>query len=94
MTTKKSKKKKAEVKESKKAEKKAPGVIASILEFIQHGPISKKHILSKLQKRFPDRPVEGMEKTINAQLPNRMSKEKGVKIKVDSKGQYYIKKIN
>ena len=84
-------KKEAE-KQTKKTEPKKPGVIASILEFVQAGPISKKHILSKLTKRFPDRPAEGMEKTIAAQLPNRMAKERGIKIKVDDEGRFSAKK--
>lgn len=92
MSKKVKKSKKQVKKEVKKKEPKKPGVIASILEFVEHGPISKKEILGKLTKRFPDRPAEGMEKTINAQLPNRMSKERGVKIKVDDKGCFFVKK--
>jgi len=78
------------VKES--AKPKAPGVIATILACVQHGPVSKEQILAKLQKKFPDRPVEGMAKTIQAQLPNRMSKEKGVEIVRDKDGNFYVKK--
>lgn len=77
----------------KKPKRKGPkkiGVIASILEFIQKGPISKKQILAKLKQRFPDRPEDGMAKTIQAQLPKRMSKEKGIKIKVDDKGRFLV----
>ena len=76
----------------KKKEPKKPGVIATILEIIQSNPASKKQILDRLKTRFPDRPVEGMEKTISAQLPNRMAKEKGIKIKVDDKGRFSTKK--
>lgn len=83
---------KAAGKKPKRKEPKKPGVIATILEIIQNGPVSKKQILAKLKSRFPDRPVDGMEKTINAQLPNRMAKEKGIKIKVDDKGRFSTKK--
>ena len=80
---------KAAGKKPKQKEPKKIGVIASILEFISAGnPVSKKQLLDKLTKRFPDRPVDGMEKTIAAQLPNRMAKEKGIKIKVDDKGRF------
>lgn len=75
-------------KATKKKEPKKPGVITTIYELIQGEPISAKKILSVLKKRFPERPVDGMEKTIRAQLPNRMAKEKGIKIKVDSKGRF------
>ena len=84
-------KKEAE-KQAKKTEPKKPGIIASILEFVQAGPISKKHIMSKLTKRFPDRDAAGMSKHIVAQLPNRMSKEKGVKIVRDKDGCFSAKK--
>lgn len=83
---------KAAGKKPKRKEPKKPGVIASILEFIQAGPVSKKQLLGKLTKRFPDRPVDGMAKTIQAQLPNRMAKEKKIKIKMDDKGRFSVKK--
>ena len=89
------KQKKSAKKQVKKVEKKdvkkEPGVIATILACVQHGPVSKEQILAKLTKRFPDRPVEGMAKTITAQLPNRLAKEKGVKIVVKD-GKYSVKK--
>lgn len=84
---------KKQVKKSeKKAVKKEPGVIASILEFISDHPCSKERILEKLKKRFPDRDADGMAKTIQAQLPNRMSREKHVKIVKDKDGCFSIKK--
>ena len=62
---------------------KGPGVIATIFSLVsQSGKkgISKAEILEKLTEMFPDRAPEGMEKTINVQLPGRMSKERKVKI--------------
>ena len=62
---------------------KGPGVIATIFSLVsQSGKkgISKQEILDKLTEMFPDRASEGMEKTINVQLPGRMSKERKVKI--------------
>jgi len=72
------------VKTPKKVEKKkGPGVIASILEFVQSGPIKESDILKKLSKRFPDRDKESMSKTIKAQIgsnkrPVRMEREKNL----------------
>lgn len=71
-----------------------PGVIASIIEFIQAAskekPIGKKEILAKLTKRFPDGDADGMMKTINAQVPNRLIAQKGLNVvKTDDK-RFYI----
>lgn len=85
-------KKKTE-KTSATKKQKTPGVIMSILEFVKsHGPISEEKILSLLKRRFPDRNPESMGKTIKAQLPNRMSREKSINIKVDNKDRFYIGK--
>ena len=65
----------------KKASEKGPGIIASILEFVtEHGPITKEDIVKRLEKRFPDRDTVAMGKTVQCQLPKRMSKEKKVNI--------------
>lgn len=77
----------------KSAPKKAkgPGVIASIQEIVtDKGPITKAGILKILVKKFPDRDEEAMGKTVNVQLPNRMSKEKGINIEVDDKGRFSV----
>lgn len=67
-----------------KGEPKGPGVIATIFTLVSKSGkkgISKDEILGKLTEMFPDRAINGMEKTINVQLPGRMSKEKKVSIK-------------
>ena len=65
----------------KKASTTGPGVIASILEFVtEFGPITKDEVVSKLSERFKDRDPVAMAKTVQAQLPKRMSKEKGINI--------------
>ena len=65
----------------KKASTTGPGVIASILEFVtEFGPITKDEIVLKLSERFVDRDPVAMAKTVQAQLPKRMSKEKGINI--------------
>lgn len=74
----------------KKTEPKKPGILDTIQACVQHGPVSKEQILSKLVKRFPDHSEEGMAKTIDAQLPSRMAKERGIKIVVKD-GKYSIK---
>lgn len=87
-----------------KAQKKAtvkkdsgPGVIASILEFIQEAKagISVTQIAEKLAKRFPDKQADSMFKTVKAQIggkksPTRMEKEKGVKFAIKD-GLYSVK---
>ena len=77
-------------KEKKKKAQSGPGVIASILEFIQESKegISKVQIAEKLAERFPDRDANSMAKTVNAQIggkksPRRMEKEKGVVFNID-----------
>ena len=79
----------------KKAEKKGPGVISTIFTLVSDSGktgISKADILSKLVEMFPDRAEDGMEKTINVQLPSRMSKERGVVIKKLEDGNFAITK--
>ena len=79
----------------KKAEKKGPGVISTIFTLVSDSGktgISKADILAKLVEMFPDRAEDGMEKTINVQLPSRMSKERGVTIKKLETGNFAIAK--
>ena len=97
---------KAAAEKSAKAEKKAsskkdplkpkvPGVIESIFLAIEKSGekgISKAQILAHLVQKFPDREKEGMEKTINVQLPKRMSKEREVKIEKTEKGNFILVK--
>ena len=81
-------------KKAKKDEPKGPGVIASILEFVTKAGkkgISKESILTKLTTRFPERVSEGMSKTINVQLPVRMSRERKVKIVKLDNGKFQLK---
>ena len=55
------------------------GVISTIAEIIKQAGkegITKQEILNELIKKFPDRNAESMKKTINTQVPNRISKEK------------------
>jgi hypothetical protein len=74
-------------------EKKGPGVIATIIELITtKGPITKAQIVTALAKKFPDRDAESMKKTVNAQIPGRISKEHGLKlVELEDKG-WTIKK--
>ncbi len=73
-----------------------PGVIASIEEFLKETsadkPITKKGILKKLCKRFPDRDADSMSKTIAVQVPNRMNKDKSMGIVKHEDGGYYLGK--
>lgn len=79
----------------KSTEKKGPGVISTIFTLVSdagQSGISKAEILLKLVEMFPDRAEDGMEKTINVQLPSRMSKERGVTIKKLETGNFAITK--
>jgi len=79
----------AEKPEKVKKEKKAkgPGVISTIEEVLRKGkPVTKEQILEVLVKRFPGRDSGSMVKTINVQVPNRIAKEKGLKITLTDKG--------
>ena len=107
----KKKDKKADKKKDKKADKKkktgtpiqkakGPGVIGSILEFIdKHGPISQDQILTRLKKRYKDRDPDKMMKTVKVQTggkkhPIRIEREKKIKLKYDDKGKMSIAKKN
>ncbi len=85
--------KKQKTKTTTKKTEKTPGVIMSVLEFIQKdGPISTKKILAKLAARFPDRSSESMERTI-PRVPNHLKTNFGIdKIRKNDKGNYYAKK--
>ncbi len=66
-------------KEKVKAEKKGPGVIATIVSLIEKSGkkgISKDEIHAELVETFPDRTADSMKNTINVQVPTRISKEK------------------
>jgi hypothetical protein len=82
-------------KSSKSTEPKDPGVIETILEIVEKANIekgvSKKAILSKLVAKVPDRAPDGMSKTINVQLPTRMSRERGIAIEKLENGNFYVK---
>ena len=85
--------KKKQTKTTTKKTEKTPGIIMSVLEFIQNdGPISAKKILAKLVKRFPNRDSDSMERTI-PRVPNHLKTNFGIdKIRKNDKGNYYIKK--
>ena len=75
-------------------EKAGPGVIATIFTLVSKADskgITKADLLTKLVEMFPERAAEGMEKTINVQLPKRMSKERGVNIVKSEVGGFYVK---
>lgn len=80
-------------KPAKSSEPKGPGVISTIFNLIKGSKkgISKADLLTKLVELFPDRSADGMTKTINVQLPKRMSTERKVNIVKDDKGLFTIK---
>jgi len=77
-------------KEKKAKAPKGPGVIATIATAIEEAGengISKEEILEKLVAAFPDREADRMKKTINVQVPTRISKER-FKVGVEN-GRYF-----
>lgn len=78
---------------------KGPGVIASIKEFVEAGPVKESALVKQLKKRFADKEESSMLKTVKAQIgsnkrPVRMERElaaKGVKwtltVEVDEKSK-------
>ena len=79
----------------KSAEAKVPGVISTIITLVSDAPttgISKAEILEKLVAAFPDRSADAMSKTVSVQLPNRASRERGIKIEKLENGNFHVVK--
>jgi hypothetical protein len=61
-----------------------PGIIASIVEFLQEAtedkPLTKEKLLDKLEKRFPARSRDAMKKTVNVQVPGRIKNDKKMEV--------------
>lgn len=74
-----------------------PGVIASIVEFLEAAtedkPVSKDKMADKLAKRFPDRDRESMLRTINVQVPGRIKSDKGLNVEKNDKGFWISGKV-
>jgi hypothetical protein len=72
--------------------KKTPGVIDSIVEFISgKAPATKDAIVAKLVARFPQREETALRRTVNCQLPGRLTKERGLKITKTEEGAFHAK---
>lgn len=88
---KKVKKEKPKKVEEKQGKKKGRGVIATIAQSIEDAGkkgITKEEILGILTKAFPNREPESMKKTINVQVPNRISKER-FNVERSEDGRYF-----
>ena len=73
--------------------KKGTGVIATIVKCLEDSGksgISREDVLTVLCKKFPERSAESMKKTIQVQLPGRISKERFPVVKLE--GGHYAKK--
>lgn len=79
-----------EKKEKKEKGERKEGVISTIISLIKKGPITKEKILKELERKFPERNVDGMKKTLHIQLGGRLAREKNLKIENTEKG-YKIK---
>jgi len=84
------KEKKEKAPKAEKKGKKGPGVIASIIEFLEAAGdkgITREKVTEKLIKRFPDKNEMSMRNTVKVQLPGRINKEK-FEVKKLKKGHY------
>lgn len=73
--------------------KKGTGVIATIVKCLEDSGksgISREQVLTVLCKKFPERSAESMKKTIQVQLPGRISKERFPVVQLE--GGHYAKK--
>jgi hypothetical protein len=67
------------------------GVIATIVEILKKAPkagVTKAEIVAELSKRFPDRNPDSMTRTVNVQVPGRISREKGISVVNRGEGHY------
>lgn len=69
----------------KAGDAKGPGIIGSIAEFLinasEKKPLSKQEITDMLAQRFKDNDKDGMAKTVNVQIPNRLGKDKKLDVR-------------
>lgn len=88
-------KKPGKAKKTKKTGKsgahKNPGIIQVIIDSLEN-PMSKEELLETLIEKFPDREADKMKKTINCQVPYRLRTDKGIVLKKDKDGRYFIVK--
>lgn len=75
--------------------KKGKGIIATIVELVEKAPktegVTKEKILETLVKEFPDRDPDAMQKTIQVQVPNRITRER-FEVGKTTEGGYFKKK--
>src|SRR5439155_1005603 len=66
-----------------------PGVVDAVVSILGKASpdksVTKKDVLDKLEKMFPDRRRESMWNTVSSQIPNRILRERGVKVEGDNK---------
>ncbi len=76
------------------ADLRGPGVIGAIIDILKNAskakPLSKKGVLAKLSKQFTDRSEASMWNTTSSYIPNRILKEKGVKVETDGHRGFWI----
>ncbi len=69
-------------------------IVACLKEASKKNPVSKKDIVAKLKKAFPDRDEKGMGNTVTIQLGGRLKNEKQLDIVKVGEGKdvaYYVK---
>ena len=78
------------------AKSKGPGVIDSILEFLQGAnskvPLTKDQLVQKLAARFKDREATALKTTVNCQLGKRIEEARKVKLNSNDQGYWITSK--
>ena len=81
---------------AKKAEKKSPGVIATIIATVQKAGkkgVTKEEVVAVLVKTFPEREEKSLANTVGVQLPVRINKERDFSVERNEKtGRYSVVK--
>jgi hypothetical protein len=80
-----------EAEKPKKSSKKAGKAQPAKAKAEKKEPSEKKPgVIARLAKQFPEREEESMQKTINAQVPGRLRKEKDMNIDKNDKGYFLV----
>ncbi len=82
----------APVKEKGPSRSRDNGIIATIQLILQKAsakkPVTKAQIVEKLNKAFPERKAESLANTVGSQVPHRIFRERGFKVKKNDDGYY------
>jgi hypothetical protein len=83
-------------KAKKASSRKAPpttakvGIIETITDCLRKKHCTKEQILARLVQKFPQRPADGMKRTVSIQVPTGLKTRKGLNVQKDAGGKYFI----